>query len=69
MTHLQETGQPFDNYATGTQSACFLTGAFFPSSTIVPNAYWSRIDRRAFLDGEASGYQGSDVGSRSSVMI
>jgi hypothetical protein len=70
MTHLQETGQPLDNYATGTQSVCFLTGAFFPSSTpFVPLTYWNRVHRRVYLDRDDSGYQGSVDGSRSSVMI
>jgi hypothetical protein len=69
MTHLQEKGQPLDDYATGTESICFLTGAFFPSSTFVPGMYWDRDLRQAFLDGGDPGYQYLADGSRSSVMI
>jgi hypothetical protein len=69
MTHLQETGQPLDNYATGTQSVCFLTGAFFPSFTFVSRAYWNRGDRQATLGRRDPGVRDSDAGSRSSVMI
>jgi hypothetical protein len=69
MTHLQETGQPLDDYAAGTQSACFLTGAFFPSSSFVPRTYWLRGYRQAVLDRDVSGGQYSGAGSRSSVMI
>jgi hypothetical protein len=72
MTHLQETGQPLDNYALGTQSTCFLTGAFFPSSTFsfVPRTCWHYGFQRAYLlGGNGSGDRYSDDGSRSSVMI
>jgi hypothetical protein len=69
MTHLQETGKPLDNYRTDIESVCFLTGAFFPSSSFVPNMYWLRFHRRADLDGDDPGIQDSDRGSRSSVMI
>jgi hypothetical protein len=70
MTHLQETGQPLDNYTTGTQSICFLTGAFFPSFSMasVPNAYWDR-GRRTVFDKDDIGFVYSEGGSRSSVMI
>jgi hypothetical protein len=71
MTHLQETGQPLDDYATGTQSACLLIGTLFPSYTTpsVPRTYWFRVHRQANLDKNAFDYQFSHVGSRSSVMI
>jgi hypothetical protein len=69
MTHLQETGQPLDNHATGTQSTCFLTGAFFPSRVLVPHAYWLRDYQQAKLIGGALGWRDSNSGSRSSVMI
>jgi hypothetical protein len=70
MTHLQETGQPLDNYATGTESACYFTGALFSSHTpFVPYAFWYRDRRRANLGRNSSDYQDSVDGSRSSVMI
>jgi hypothetical protein len=69
MTHLQETGQPLDNYSLDTQSACLLIGSFFPSSTIVPIIYWRRGHQQARLGRSATDYRGSDDGSRSSVMI
>jgi hypothetical protein len=71
MTHLQETGQPLDNFAIGTQSGCLLTGAFFPSSTspIVLYMCWYRGLRQAGLVRNAPDYRSSDDGSRSSVMI
>jgi hypothetical protein len=69
MTHLQETGKPLDNYLTSTQSTCFLTGAFFPSSTFVPCTFWYRDCRWACLGGGDLGKRVSTDGSRFSVMI
>jgi hypothetical protein len=69
MTHLQETGQPLDNYAKRTQNACFLTGAFFPLSTVVPSVHWQCERRQVYFVRDNPGYRDSVDGSRSSVMI
>jgi hypothetical protein len=69
ITHLQETGQPLDNYGMGTQSTCFLTGAFFPSFTFVPGMFWERDFRQAYLGRYGPDFRRSYDGSRFSVMI
>jgi len=54
MTHLQETGEPLDNYENGTDSVIYLTGAFFPKRSFhVPYVFWREDGRQVFLTGES----------------
>jgi len=72
ITHLQETGQPLDNYQNSTESMTYLTGAFFPSidgSAFVPCVCWLHGDRRADLDGRGPRNRGGGIGARSSVIV
>jgi len=41
MTHLQETGEPLDNYQNEEASSCYLLGAFFPDIPAVSRANWA----------------------------
>jgi hypothetical protein len=49
MAHLEETGEPIDDFVNGTDSAAYLTGAYFVGSGDVPDARWYRDNRRAYL--------------------
>jgi len=72
ITHLQETGQPLDDYQNNEESIAYLTGAFFPSidgSAFVPCAYWRRHDRRVRLFACVLRDRGGTVGVRSSVIV
>ncbi len=42
MTHLEETGEPLDNYLDNEESVASLVGAFCPSLVVAPFALWSR---------------------------
>jgi len=69
MIHLSETRQPLDNYANSTESASYLTGAFFPSSISVPCTSWNRDCRWAGFGRGDTWHRDKDVGARSSVII
>src|SRR3989339_279755 len=69
MTHLEETGKPMDNWQNGTESISYLTGAFFPSSVLVPYAYWYRGGRRVGLFRGDPPYRDGDIGARFSVVV
>ncbi len=68
LGHLTETdGEVLDDYTSG--SACYLTGAYFPSSRIVPCAHWGPVFRRAHLGGRDPGYGHPDDGARAAVRV
>ena len=69
ILHLQETGKPMDNWQNNTESISYLTGAFFPSSVLVPVVCWDRGDRRAGLYRGGPRNQNGDIGARFSVMV
>ncbi|KKU32552.1 MAG: hypothetical protein UX57_C0015G0012 [Candidatus Uhrbacteria bacterium GW2011_GWE2_46_68] len=69
MIHLSETGKPPDNFTNNKESISYLTGAFFPFSVLVPNAYWDCGGRRACLDGDELRLLVWDTGARSSVIV
>ena len=68
LAHLNETGgEVLDDYASG--SACYLTGAYFPSSGYLPCVYWDRVDAQAFVDRVDPGNRFPDDGVRSAVRV
>jgi len=72
ITHLEETGQPLDNYQNSEESITYLTGSFFPSivdSAFVPCVYWIRDNRRAYLRRDDPRGRDGFVGVRSSVIV
>ena len=71
ILHLIETGKPLDNAwnPTNIESYSYLTGAFFPSSILVPCVFWGRDGRRAGLGGSGPRDHAVIFGVRSSVMI
>jgi len=72
ITHLEETGQPLDDYRSDKESITYLTGAFFlsiNSSAFVPCAYWFRGNQRASLYGYVPRDRDGSVGVRSSVIV
>jgi len=69
MTHLTETGHPLDNFENNTDSITYLTRVFFPSSSIVPCAYWYRRHRQADLDQNNPNANDGEVGVRTSVIV
>ena len=50
MNHLKQTGKPVDDYQNKTNSAPFLTGAYFIVFDGVPGADWQRDGRQARLN-------------------
>jgi len=72
ITHLQETGQPLDNYDNDIESITYLTGSFFPSiisSALVPYAFWYRDGRQAYLFRRIPRARVENIGVRSSVIV
>ena len=71
MTHLSETKKPLDDVwnPTNTESHCYLTGAFFPSSVFVPYVYWNRDNHQAGLSGNDPRNRFGNIGARFSVMV
>ncbi|KKU32743.1 MAG: hypothetical protein UX57_C0011G0026 [Candidatus Uhrbacteria bacterium GW2011_GWE2_46_68] len=71
MIHFQETGELLDDVwnPSNTESHCFLTGAFFPFSVVVPGAYWCGSFHFVSLDKDAPLEMDFYRGVRSSVMI
>ena len=67
--HLQETGEPLDNYQNGEDSVASLTGAWFKKSGNVPNVYWSAYFAQAGFDRDDPAGSYSGYGSRSVVMV
>ena len=67
--HLQEAGEPLDNYQNGEDSVAFLTGAWFKKSGYVPCVYWRAFGAQASFDWDDPSYSSSDCGSRSVVMV
>lgn len=68
ITHLQETNQVIDDWQ-GNGSVAFLTGAYFETSDGVPDAYWFRGYRQAYLDRSGPEYQAGDTAARSAVRV
>jgi len=69
MTHLNETGEPLDNYQNNTDNIAYLTGVFSPSSVYVSYACWERASRQACLDWRGPDNQEEYFGVRTSVII
>ncbi len=69
ILHLQETGELLDNYSSDTESCSDLIGTFFPSSALVPCAYWRGDFRQVRLGGGFHNSSSANFGVRSSVMI
>jgi len=69
MIHLSETGKPLDNYADGTESISYLTGAFFSSSPSVPYACWDRGNRQVGLGRDVPRNRDESVGAHFSVVV
>lgn len=66
LTRLVETGgEVLDDYRTG--SACYLTGAYFPTSGTVPGACWYPVRCQAGLDAHNPNAGYPSGGMRSSV--
>jgi hypothetical protein len=53
----------------GNGSVSYQAGAYFPSSGVVPVAYWYRGDRQANLGGNVPDYRHGDCGVRPAVRI
>ncbi len=71
MLHLQETGKSLDDMRnpTNTESASYLTGAFFQFSIRVPCAFWSCKFQVACLGEKTPHGRDNIIGIRSSVVI
>jgi len=67
--HLQETGEPLDNYQNGEDSIAFLTGAWFKKSGRVPGVYWYAYGAQAVFGRFDPSYSYSAYGSRFVVRI
>jgi hypothetical protein len=68
ITHLEEKNQAIDDWK-GQGKACYMTGAYFPSSDYVPYGCWGRGGLRADLGGYGPGGRSSDVGVRAEVSV
>jgi len=69
MMHLQETGEPLDEYQFDIGAINFLTGAYFPSSDSVPYTMWDSMNSRVNLNDLISRSCGNDFGSRTSIIV
>lgn len=68
LTRIAETnGEVLDDYSSG--AACYCTDAYFPSSGVVPSAYWDRVYGQAFVDRDGPGCRDADGGSRAGVRV
>ena len=68
ITHLEETDQVIDDYR-GNGRASYQVGAYFPASGNVPNAYWDRGYRQAYLGRSNPDIRYDNCGVRSAVRI
>ncbi len=71
MTHLTETKKPLDDVwnHTNTEKTSYLAGTFFPSSVLVPCAFWNCLGRYAGFGRSVPHNRGWNVGARFSVMV
>ncbi|MBU0766951.1 hypothetical protein KKF55_04180 [Patescibacteria group bacterium] len=68
LRRIAETeGEVLDDYNVG--AACYCTGAYFPSSGVVPRAYWVRFGERADVDRFGPGCRFSVDGARAGVRV
>ena len=68
LTNLEETNQVTNDY-DGKGSLSYQVGGYFPSSGFVPNSYWRRDVRRAFLYGSDPAFRVSWSGARVGVRV
>jgi len=73
ITHLEETGEFVDEFVNvwkgSSGSISYQIGAYFPFWNDVPNAYWERIHRKAYLSGINPDNRNSVCGIRPAVRI
>lgn len=70
LTRIAETdGEVLDDYQDANGAACYCTGAYFPSSGVVPGAFWVRGGEQACVDGGVPGDRGPRDGSRAGVRV
>jgi len=69
MTHLQETGQPLDDFKDGKSCAAILVGSYFLSGFFVPCAAWDLTRDQARLSWIDPEKHLEDHNVRSSVIV
>ena len=65
---LEEKNQVIDDYQ-GNGSIAYNTGAYFPASGSVPDAYWNRGNQRARLGRNVPTTRNDYIGARSAVRV
>jgi len=68
IKHLEQTNQVIDDYS-GKGSISYQLSAFFIAGRLVPNAYWYRDSRRAYLDRNDPENSIPDAGVRGAVRV
>lgn len=68
IIHLEETDRVIDDYQ-GNGSVAYNIGGYFPSSDLVPDAYWYRGNRQADVHRSYPGDQNDHCGVRPAVRI
>lgn len=71
ITHLEETNQVIDDYQ-GKGSISYQVGGWFPVSLgvpDVPDAYWFRVDQRAYLGRSTPRNRSEDIGASFSARV